>query len=44
MFDGEEQRWGERPPPRLGEHNREIYRELGLDDAEIDDLIAEGVI
>ena len=44
MLDGEEQRWGDRPPPRLGEHNREVYRELGLADIEIDDLAAEGVI
>ena len=44
MFDGEEQHWGERPPPRLGEHNHEVYRELGLADAEIDDLAAEGAI
>ena len=44
MLDGEEQRWGDRPPPRLGEHNREVYRELGLADAEINDLAAEGVI
>ena len=44
MLDGAEQRWGDRPPPQLGEHNREVYRELGLADAEIDDLAAEGVI
>lgn len=44
LRDGEEQRWGDRPPPRLGEHNREIYRELGLADGELDQLRAEGVI
>jgi crotonobetainyl-CoA:carnitine CoA-transferase CaiB-like acyl-CoA transferase len=33
------------PPPTLGQHNREILQnELGLDDAEIDRLEAEGVI
>ena len=32
------------PPPRLGEHSRELLREcLGLSDAEIDDLFERGV-
>ena len=32
------------PPPRLGEHSRELLRErLGLSDAEIDDLFDRGV-
>ena len=32
------------PPPRLGEHSREVLRErLGLSDDEIDDLFARGV-
>jgi len=34
----------ETPPPRLGEHNYEIYRELGLSDEEIDRLAADSVV
>ncbi len=33
-----------RPPPRLGEHNTEVYSELGLDQAEIERLKRAGVI
>jgi crotonobetainyl-CoA:carnitine CoA-transferase CaiB-like acyl-CoA transferase len=33
-----------RPAPLIGEHNREVLREVGLDDAEIDALAADGVI
>ncbi len=33
-----------RPPPRLGEHGRELLREAGLDDDAIDDLVARGVV
>jgi formyl-CoA transferase/CoA:oxalate CoA-transferase len=32
------------PPPRLGEHTREVLREFGCDDGEIDRLAASGVI
>ena len=33
------------PPPKLGEHNREIVRRvLGLDERAIDDLVASGVL
>ncbi|AIT81492.1 CaiB/BaiF CoA transferase family protein [Novosphingobium pentaromativorans] len=32
------------PPPRAGEHSREILREAGLGDEEIDRLIAEGLV
>jgi crotonobetainyl-CoA:carnitine CoA-transferase CaiB-like acyl-CoA transferase len=32
-----------RPAPRLGQHSREILREAGLGDAEIDDLIAQKI-
>ena len=33
-----------RGAPLLGEHNREVLAELGIDDAEIDRLVAAGVI
>jgi crotonobetainyl-CoA:carnitine CoA-transferase CaiB-like acyl-CoA transferase len=39
------ERWLRTPAPTLGQHNREILRELcGLSDAEVDDLEAQGVI
>ncbi len=34
----------EAPPPRLGEHNREVFGALGLGTAELADLKARGVI
>jgi crotonobetainyl-CoA:carnitine CoA-transferase CaiB-like acyl-CoA transferase len=34
----------ERPPPRLGEHSREILAELGFGPAEIDDLAQRNII
>jgi crotonobetainyl-CoA:carnitine CoA-transferase CaiB-like acyl-CoA transferase len=42
-------RAGERPAtpsgaPRLGEHTRPVLAELGVSDAELDDLAAEGVV
>ena len=33
-----------RPPPTLGQHNEEVLRELGYDEAEIDELRRESVI
>ena len=33
-----------RPPPLLGQHNREILLELGLTDTEIDDLVTQKVV
>ncbi|MEM1060524.1 MAG: CoA transferase [Verrucomicrobiota bacterium] len=32
------------PPPDLGEHSREIAREAGLSEAEVDELFREGVL
>ena len=32
------------PPPELGAHNAQVWGSLGLDDAELDSLKAEGVI
>jgi hypothetical protein len=32
------------PPPELGEHSIEILREIGVDDAEIERLLAAGII
>jgi crotonobetainyl-CoA:carnitine CoA-transferase CaiB-like acyl-CoA transferase len=33
-----------RPAPTVGQHNAEIYAELGLTPADISDLAARGVI
>ncbi|MGZ9019248.1 MAG: CaiB/BaiF CoA transferase family protein, partial [Rhodoplanes sp.] len=33
-----------RPAPMLGEHTREVLREVGYQDAEIDRFVAEGVV
>lgn len=33
-----------RPAPRIGEHNAEVYGELGLDAAQLEKLAVEGVI
>ena len=34
----------DRPPPLLGEHNKEILRELGFSDSEIDEMAQSAVI
>ena len=34
----------EQPPPLLGEHSREVLREIGYDDTAIDALVARGVV
>jgi crotonobetainyl-CoA:carnitine CoA-transferase CaiB-like acyl-CoA transferase len=36
--------WLRRPPPLLGQHSREVCRELGLSDAEIERLTEAGVL
>ncbi|SHG40527.1 hypothetical protein SAMN05443636_0130 [Halobaculum gomorrense] len=33
----------DRAPPLLGEHNREVFAELGYSEAELDELAAAGV-
>ena len=33
-----------RPAPKLGEHTEAVLRELGFDDAALEDLRAEGAI
>ncbi len=44
MVDGDPLGISRRPPPQLGQHNAEIYAELGLSAAEVEDLRSEGVI
>jgi crotonobetainyl-CoA:carnitine CoA-transferase CaiB-like acyl-CoA transferase len=34
--------WG--PPPLVGQHSREILREFGFEDSQIDDLIADKAV
>ena len=42
--NGSRQRWDDRPPPTLGQHNDEIWAELGLSADQLADLRREGVI
>ena len=42
--DGEPQRWDDRPPPRLGQHNDEVWRALGLSADELAALRERGII
>ena len=42
--DGEPQRWDDRPPPALGQHNNEVWGEIGLSAAEVADLRDQGVV
>jgi crotonobetainyl-CoA:carnitine CoA-transferase CaiB-like acyl-CoA transferase len=45
QFGGDDTRWFARPAPTLGQHTEEVLRELlGLSDAEITQLRAEGII
>ncbi len=41
-FDGERPRYAS-APPRLGEHTREVLREAGYEEAQIDGLVARGI-
>ena len=43
-IDGSSRRWDDRPPPRLGQHNDEVWGELGLSASELGRLRDEGVI
>ncbi|QNI08579.1 CoA transferase [Mycobacterium kubicae] len=43
-FSGGPSRFHSQPAPLLGQHNRELLTELGLTEAEISELEAEGVI
>ena len=42
--DGAPQRWDDRPPPRLGQHNDEVWGELGLSADELAALRERGII
>ena len=44
FVDGEAFGHSRRPPPQLGQHNHEVYGELGLTAAEIERLQSDGVL
>ena len=44
FLDGEQMLNDRRPPPRLGEHNDEVFGELGLTQSELAALRSDGVI
>ena len=44
FVDNQPYGFARRPPPTLGEHNAEVYGNLGLSVADLDDLQSEGVI
>ena len=44
FLDGEPMSSNRRPPPRLGEHNDEVFGELGLTQSELESLRSDGVI
>ena len=44
FLDGEPRSGDTRPPPKLGQHNDEVYGELGLSATELSSLRSDGVI
>jgi len=43
LVDGEPLPWAS-PAPRLGQHTREVLREVGFDNARIDELVSSGAV
>ncbi len=44
FIDGERFGYNRRPPPTIGQHNNELYAELGLSGGELRELETEGVL